>query len=86
MSRRIVFESSAFEDFTEWTVLDKKIYRKIVELIKDINRSPFEGLGKPEPLKHDLSGFWSRRIDREHRLFYQVTDEEIVIISFKYHY
>ncbi|MGL5508464.1 MAG: Txe/YoeB family addiction module toxin [Microcoleaceae cyanobacterium] len=86
MSRRIVFESSAFEDFTEWTVLDKKIYRKIVELIKDINRSPFEGLGKPEPLKHDLSGFWSRRIDREHRLVYQVTDEAIVIIACKYHY
>lgn len=86
MSKRIVFESSAFEDFTEWTVLDKKIYRKIVELIKDINRSPFEGLGKPEPLKHDLSGFWSRRIDREHRLVYQVTDEAIVIIACKYHY
>jgi toxin YoeB len=86
MSRRIVFESSAFEDFTEWTVLDKKIYRKIIELIKDINRSPFEGLGKPEPLKHELSGFWSRRIDREHRLVYQVTDEAIVIIACKYHY
>jgi toxin YoeB len=86
MSRRIVFESSAFEDFTEWTTLDKKIYRKIIELIKDINRSPFEGLGKPEPLKYDLSGFWSRRIDREHRLVYQVTNEEIVIVACKYHY
>lgn len=86
MSRRIIFESSAFEDFTEWTVSDKKIYRKIVELIKDINRSPFDGLGKPEPLKHELSGFWSRRIDREHRLIYQVTDEAIVIIACKYHY
>ena len=52
MSRRIIFESSAFEDFTEWVKLDKKIYRKIVELIKDIDRSPFEGLGKPEPLKY----------------------------------
>lgn len=86
MSRRIVFESSAFADFNEWVKLDKKIYRQIVELIKDIDRSPFEGLGKPEPLKYELSGFWSRRIDNEHRLVYQVTDEEIVIVACKYHY
>ncbi len=86
MTRRIVFESSAFEDFTEWSKLDKNIYRKIVELIKDIERSPFEGLGKPEPLKYALSGFWSRRIDNEHRLVYQATDEEIVIVACKYHY
>ena len=66
--------------------LDKKIYRKIVELIKDIERSPFEGLGKPEPLKYELSGFWSRRIDNEHRLVYQVTDEEIAIAACKNHY
>jgi len=76
MSRRFFFESSVFEDFTEWVKLDKKIDRKIVELIKDIDhRSPFEGLGKPEPLKYELSGFWSRRIDNEHRLVYKVTDE-----------
>ncbi|TAH24981.1 MAG: Txe/YoeB family addiction module toxin [Oscillatoriales cyanobacterium] len=59
MSRRIIFESSAFADFNEWAKLDKKIYRKIVELIKDIDRSPFEGLGKPEPLKYELKpGFF----------------------------
>lgn len=86
MRRRIAFEASAFADFTEWAKLDKKIHRKIVELIKDIERSPFEGLGKPEPLKYELSDFWSRRIDNEHRLVYQVTDEEIVIAACKYHY
>ncbi|MEO0015049.1 MAG: hypothetical protein RLZZ535_3438 [Cyanobacteriota bacterium] len=86
MGRRIVFESSAFADFNDWVKLDKKIHRKIIELIKDINRHPFQGLGKPEALKHDLSGYWSRRIDREHRLVYKVTNEEIIILSCKYHY
>lgn len=86
MSRKIVFESSAFADFNDWVKLDKKIHRKIIELIEDINRHPFQGLGKPEALKHDLSGYWSRRIDREHRLVYKVTNEEIIILSCKYHY
>ncbi len=86
MSRKIVFESSAFADFNDWAKLDKKIYRKIVELIKDIDRDPFKGLGKPEDLKHDLSGYWSRRINLEHRLVYKVTNEEIIILSCKYHY
>lgn len=86
MSRKIVFEASAFEDFTEWAKSDKKICRKIVALIKDIDRSPFLGLGKPEMLKYELSGFWSRRINDEHRLVYKVTDTEILIISCKYHY
>jgi toxin YoeB len=86
MSRRIVFEASAFEDFNEWAKLDKKIYRKIVELIKDIDCSPFLGLGKPEPLKHELSGYWSRRINDAHRLVYKVTDTEVIIIACKYHY
>ena len=86
MSRKIVFESSAFTDFNDWVKLDKKIQRKIIELIKDIDRQPFQGLGKPEALKHDLSSYWSRRIDREHRLVYKVTNEEIIILSCKYHY
>lgn len=86
MSRRIVFESSAFADFNDWARLDKKIQRKIIELIKDIDRHPFQGLGKPEALKHDLSGYWSRRINQEHRLVYKVTNEEIVILTCKYHY
>ncbi len=64
----------------------QKIYKKIVNLLKDINRSPFSGLGKPEPLKHKISGYWSRRITQEHRLVYQVTDTEIIVIACKYHY
>lgn len=86
MSRRIVFESSAFAEFNEWAKNDKKIYQKIVRIIKDIDSSPFEGLGKPEPLKYELSGYWSRRINDEHRLVYQVNDSEVIIIACKYHY
>lgn len=86
MSRKVVFEFSAFEEFTDWSRLDKNVYRKIVELIKNIDRTPFEGLGKPEPLKYELSGLWSRRINKENRLVYQVTDEEISIVACKYHY
>lgn len=63
MKRRIGFDASAFEDFSEWSKLDKKIHPKIVRLIKDISRSPYPGLGKPEALKHDYQGYWSRRID-----------------------
>jgi toxin YoeB len=86
MSRRIVFESSAFEDFSEWAKLDKKIHRKIVVLIKDIDRSPYAGLGKPEALKYDYQGYWSRRINAEHRLIYTVTNTEIIIVACRYHY
>ncbi|MBA3924100.1 MAG: Txe/YoeB family addiction module toxin [Nostocaceae cyanobacterium] len=74
------------EDFNDWSKLDKKLYKKIVELIKDIDRSPFIGLGKPEPLKYEFSGFWSRRINDEHRLVYTVTDTKIIITVCKYHY
>ncbi len=84
--RRVVFEAKAFDDFTNWSTQDKKIYRKIIQLIKDVQRNPFEGLGKPEPLKHELQGYWSRRIDLEHRLVYTVTDDEVIIIACKYHY
>lgn len=86
MSRRIVFEASAFEDLNYWATTDKKIYQKIVTLIKDIERSPFKGLGKPEALKHDFKGYWSRRITKEHRLVYQVADDEIAIAARRYHY
>ncbi len=86
MRRKIVFESSAFTDFNEWLKLDKKLHRKIIELIRDIDRRPFQGLGKPEALRHDLSGYWSRRINQEHRLVYKVTNNEIIILSCKYHY
>lgn len=65
---------------------DKKIQNKIIKLIEDCLRNPFEGLGKPEGLKHNLKGFWSRRINDEHRLVYEVTDEQICIVGCKYHY
>ncbi len=83
---RIVFSKNAWEDYTSWVVENRKMLRKINELIKDIQRTPYEGKGKPEPLKYDLAGLWSRRIDLEHRLVYSVKDKEILIYSCKYHY
>lgn len=84
--RKIAFEKSAFEDFTDWAMTDKKIHKRIAALILDILRQPFSGLGKPEPLRHELQGYWSRRIDREHRLVYRVDDEAVTIASCRYHY
>jgi toxin YoeB len=84
--RNIAFEKKAFQEFTEWASSDKKIHAKIIELINDILRNPFLGIGKPEPLKHEFQGYWSRRITHEHRLVYMVTDTEILIISCKLHY
>jgi toxin YoeB len=83
---RIVFSKNAWEDYTSWLQIDKKMLRKINDLIKDVQRNPHSGIGKPEPLKYDLAGYWSRRIDHEHRLVYQVIDNDIRIISCKYHY
>ena len=83
---RIVFSKNSWEDYLSWQTTDKKVLRKINDMIKEIQRTPYEGLGKPEPLKFDLTGYWSRRIDREHRLVYQVGDNEILIYSCKYHY
>lgn len=84
--RRISFETSAFDDFQVWATQDKNIYTKIISLLKDVLRSPFAGIGKPEPLKHELKGFWSRRITNEHRLVYKVTETEIIVVACKYHY
>ncbi|MCD4736987.1 MAG: Txe/YoeB family addiction module toxin [Bacteroidales bacterium] len=83
---KITFSKNSWEDYVSWQKEDKKILKKINELIKDIQRTPSHGIGNPEPLKYDLSGFWSIRIDREHRLVYQVFDQEILIYSCKYHY
>ena len=82
----IVFSKSAFEDYINWSKDDKKIFNKINELIKEISRTPFNGKGKPEALKNELSGFYSRRINKEHRLVYKVDDDNIYIIACKYHY
>ena len=80
------FTSDAYKDYQNWKRDDKKIFSKIRTLIKDIEQSPFQGLGKPEPLKHNLSGYWSRRITKEHRLVYKVKDDTIFIASCKFHY
>ncbi len=76
----------AWEDYLYWQQTDKKTLKRINALIKDIQRQPFDGLGDPEPLKHNWSGYWSRRINREHRLVYKVTDEAIIIVQCRYHY
>ncbi|MFW5663660.1 MAG: Txe/YoeB family addiction module toxin [bacterium] len=83
---RIVFSQNAWEDYLYWQKHDKNNLRKVNELIKDIQRTPFEGKGKPEPLKYDLTGYWTRRIVREHRLVYQYKNNEILIYSCRYHY
>lgn len=83
---RIIFSVNSWEDYTSWLSEDKKMLKRINELIKEIQRTPYEGKGKPEPLKYDLAGFWSRRIDREHRLVYQISENDILIVSCRYHY
>ena len=77
---------NAWDDYLYWQQTDKKALKRINKLIKDIKRHPFEGLGEPEPLKHNWSGYWSRRIDREHRLVYKVSEREIIIVQCRYHY
>ena len=82
----ITFSENAWEDYTYWQSIDKKNVKKINSLIKDIIRNPFDGIGKPEALKYDLSGYWSRRINQEHRLVYQVVNKELLIYSCRFHY
>lgn len=84
--RGIEFDPRAFEDLAAWIEEDRKIAIRVVKLIREAQRSPFDGTGKPEPLKHELRGAWSRRIDREHRPVYEVTDEKIKILACRYHY
>lgn len=83
---RIIFSKNSWEDYSSWLIEDRKILKKINELIKDIQKTPFSGKGKPEPLKYDLAGFWSRRINLEHRLVYKYENNNIYIYSCKYHY
>lgn len=84
--RNLEFDPDAFEDLAWWIKTDRKQTLKIIKLIKEIQRDPFEGIGKPEPLKHDLAGCWSRRITQEHRLVYQVFDDKIRVLACRYHY
>lgn len=83
---KLIFVDESWEDYQYWQKNDRKMLVKINELIKDISRNPFSGIGKPEALKYKYKGFWSRRIDNEHRLIYQVKDEEILIAKCRFHY
>ena len=83
---RIIFSQIAWEDYTSWQGEDKKILKKINTLIKSIQSNPYDGIGKPEPLKYDLAGLWSRRIDLEHRLVYKVEGNDLYIYNCRYHY
>ena len=82
----IAFEAAAWEDYLFWQQNDRQILRKINTLIRDIQRDPFAGIGKPEALKHELAGFWSRRITDEHRVVYTVNGGEVLIAQCRYHY
>jgi toxin YoeB len=86
MIRLLAWTNEAWKDYVYWQGLDKKTLKRINKLISDAKRSPFEGIGKPEPLKENLSGFWSRRIDETNRLVYAVTDSHLTVISCRYHY
>ena len=80
------FSDDAWDDYLHWQQHDKKILKKINRLIKEIQRDPFEGIGEPEPLKYNWSGYWSRRITIEHRLVYKVSDDNLMIAQCRYHY
>ena len=84
--RVIQWDFDAWEDYLYWQGQDKKILKRINQLVKDICRNPLEGIGKPEPLKGNLTGFWSGRVDEEHRLVYAVEDSAVVVISCRGHY
>jgi toxin YoeB len=83
---RLIFATNAWEDYLYWQKSDRKVLNRINALIQAIQRQPFEGIGKPEPLKHGLSGYWSRRITDEHRMVYKVEGDAILIAQLRYHY
>ncbi|RIH81950.1 Toxin YoeB [Calidithermus terrae] len=83
---RLIFSEEAWEDYLYWQKTDKALLRRINELIRDAQRNAFDGLGKPEPLKHNLQGWWSRRINQEHRMVYKVEGNDLIIAVLRYHY
>jgi toxin YoeB len=83
---KLIFSESAWDDYLYWQKMDKKLLKKVNELIQAIMREPFTGIGKPEPLKYDLSGYWSRRINDEHRIVYKITDDALLIAQCRSHY
>jgi toxin YoeB len=86
MTRKLTWTGEAWSDYLYWQSQDKKTLKRINKLIEEVLRNPFDGIGKPEPLKENLTGFWSRRIDDTHRLLYVVEDEYLTIIACRYHY
>ena len=83
---KLVFSEQAWDDYLYWQKTDKKIIKRINSLIKEIKRSPYEGVGKPESLKYGLSGYWSRRVNDEHRIVYKFENDSILIANLRYHY
>jgi len=83
---KLIFSEHAWEDYLYWQQTDRKILKRINQLIQAIQRTPHDGIGKPEPLRHALAGYWSRRIDHEHRLVYRVTEDAVWIVQARYHY
>ena len=84
--KNVLIEDTAFDDLEFWSKNDVRLLRKILELIADIRKTPFSGKGKPEALKYQYKGYWSRRINEEHRIVYRITDEALVIVSARFHY
>lgn len=82
----LIFTPQAWEDYQYWQSADKKVLRRVHELIKDAQRSPFDGIGKPEPLRQSLSGYWSRRITSEHRMVYRPVEGGLLLLQLRYHY
>lgn len=80
------FVEESWEDYMYWQKTDKKKLKRINDLLKEIARTPYEGMGKPEPLKHKYAGYWSRRIDDEHRLIYQIKEKSVIILKCRFHY
>lgn len=83
---KLIFSETAWEDYLYWQKTDPKLLKRINALIQEIQRSPFEGTGKPEALKHELSGYWSRRINNEHRIVYRVEEDAVLLAQLRYHY
>lgn len=83
---RIIFSARTWEEYLDWQTEDRKILTRINHLIREIQRTPFAGTGKPEPLKHALSGYWSRRINDEHRIVYRIQEDDVLIAQVRYHY
>ena len=83
---KLIFSENAWDDYLYWQKIDQKIMKRINTLIREIQRSPFDGIGKPEPLKHDFSGYWSRRIYDEHRIIYKIEKNSVLIVQLRYHY